>query len=93
MNLDELADKLHHGWKRYVELFGEPPHGTLRQIRAMLELCKLDVPRWTSSPTHGKNCKKVLHSKHRSGYLHASEDDSPYNVDGVAYCGRCYRAL
>jgi hypothetical protein len=40
---------------------------------------------------HGFNCQKVIHRE--SGYLHSSEDDSPYDVDGVAYCGRCHMVM
>ena len=31
-------ERLARAWARYTELFGEPPHGTVRQIAAMLEL-------------------------------------------------------
>jgi hypothetical protein len=37
-----LADLLHVAWARYVDLLGEPPHGTLLQIRALVELMKID---------------------------------------------------
>jgi hypothetical protein len=40
---------------------------------------------------HGIECKKVAHIG--SGYLHQSYDDSPYDVDGMYYCGRCHTAL
>lgn len=33
-----LTPHLHAAWEEYTELFGEPPHGTLAQIAAMLEL-------------------------------------------------------
>jgi hypothetical protein len=36
-------------------------------------------------------CEKVAHT--RDGYLHAEDDDTPYDVDGVSYCGRCHRSL
>jgi len=38
VNKDELASSLHAAWKRYVGLLGEPPHGTLPQIKALIEL-------------------------------------------------------
>lgn len=41
---------------------------------------------------HGVNCPKVIH-KARGGYLHAADDDTPYDVDGCTYCGRCHYAL
>lgn len=37
-------------------------------------------------------CQKVIHDG-RQGYLHGPDDDSPYDVDGVRYCGRCHVAL
>jgi len=40
---------------------------------------------------HGKTCVKVDHVG--NGYLHGDKDDTPYNVDGCLYCGRCHRAL
>ena len=33
-----LALALEDAWRKYTEFFGVPPHGTLKQIRAMLEL-------------------------------------------------------
>lgn len=33
-------------------------------------------------------CDKVIHNG--GGYLHDAEDDGPYDVDGVTYCGRCH---
>lgn len=36
-------------------------------------------------------CKKVPHIQ-KGGYLHAANDDSPFDVDGVMYCGRCHSA-
>ena len=35
----EIAEWLAAGWLRYIELFGQPPHGTAQQLAAMLELC------------------------------------------------------
>lgn len=35
--LDELAQRLQTAWAKYRAAFGEPPHGTLQQLRAMLE--------------------------------------------------------
>lgn len=40
---------------------------------------------------HGVNCEKVVHRD--DGYLHAGDDDSPFDVDGAPYCGRCHRAM
>jgi len=46
---------------------------------------------WTDPPQHGVTCKKAPHT--RGGYLHGENDDTPYNVDGCNYCGRCHIAL
>lgn len=40
---------------------------------------------------HGIDCKKVKHIG--DGYLHLSDDDGPYDVDGMVYCGRCHECL
>jgi hypothetical protein len=37
--VEELAKNLAFAWSRYVELFGEPPHGTEKQLAALIELC------------------------------------------------------
>ena len=34
----DLAVALNIGWRKYSELFGEPPHGTLQQMKALVEL-------------------------------------------------------
>ena len=34
------AQDLANAWTRYVELFGEPPHGTLKQIAALLKFVR-----------------------------------------------------
>jgi hypothetical protein len=36
------------------------------------------------------SCKKVIHEPGKTGYLHEADDDRPYDVDGVEYCGRCH---
>ncbi len=41
--------------------------------------------------THGVNCEKKPHV--RTGQLHGESDDTPFDVDGVMYCGRCHVAL
>lgn len=40
---------------------------------------------------HGTDCGKVEHLG--AGYLHDVDDDTPYDVDGLAYCGRCHAWL
>lgn len=37
-----LAKSLASAWLRYVELFGEPPHGTEQQLAALIELIPRD---------------------------------------------------
>jgi hypothetical protein len=39
-----------------------------------------------------RTCPKAAHSN-QGGYLHGEDDDSPYNVDGVSYCGRCHMVI
>lgn len=52
---------------------------------------------WNGTPLnlppvqHGVDCRKVEHT--RDGMLHAADDDTPYDVDGILYCGRCHTAL
>lgn len=42
-------------------------------------------------PVHGSTCEKV---KHTGGdYSHGHNDNGPYDVDGVKYCGRCHNPL
>lgn len=44
---------------------------------------------------HGVNCPKVAHFDFTDshGHLHEPDDDTPYDVDGCSYCGRCHQAL
>lgn len=35
-------------------------------------------------------CPKQPHDRLDGGYLHRADDDTPYTVDGVSYCGRCH---
>jgi hypothetical protein len=34
-----MAEHLAEAWTKYTWLFGVPPHGTKKQLAAMLELC------------------------------------------------------
>lgn len=45
-------------------------------------------PQPAPSFKHGTTCEKRPHTG--TGYLHAEDEDTPYDVDGVAYCGRCH---
>jgi hypothetical protein len=57
-----------------------------------------DVENWMDDSktqpivNHGSDCFKILHDR-GNGYLHDENDDSPYMVDGVKYCGRCHSAI
>jgi hypothetical protein len=42
---------------------------------------------------HGKSCEKKPHDNPTGGYLHGEDDDTPYDVDGWEYCGRCHQVL
>jgi hypothetical protein len=44
-----------------------------------------------SPDLHGVNCQKKPHIG--TGHLHGEDDDLPYLVDGVTYCGRCHTAM
>lgn len=44
-------------------------------------------------PVHGLTCIKAPHDNPGGGYLHDETDDSPYDVDGLTYCGRCHRFI
>lgn len=35
-------------------------------------------------------CPKAPHDNPSGGYLHGEDDDRPYDVDGMLYCGRCH---
>ncbi len=40
---------------------------------------------------HGRTCKKAPHIG--AGHLHGANDDRPFDVDGLTYCGRCHEWL
>ena len=50
------------------------------------------LPPDTTEPASVLLCEKVPHEQ-RGGYLHAEDDDTPYYVDGLRYCGRCHHFL
>ena len=41
-------------------------------------------------PRHGVDCNKAPHTE---GNLHDESDDTPFDVDGITYCGRGHAAL
>ena len=44
----DLANILQIGWRRYTELFAEPPHGTQKQMQALVELMHADLCIWVA---------------------------------------------
>ena len=50
-----------------------------------------EQPHRSTEVRHGIDCPKASHT--RDGYLHGEDDDTPYDVDGLSYCGRCHRSL
>jgi len=84
--------------------YGIDRHAYYRRGRAQHDHADASMRfRWMPWPTsapaapvdveHGRTCPKVAHSDPEGGYLHDDNDDSPYGVDGVDYCGRCHRVL
>lgn len=48
---------------------------------------------WCRYLVHGVTCQKKPHDNPAGGYLHGDDDDTPYDVDGWSYCGRCHQVL
>ena len=42
LDFQNVAAHLSDGWRRYTELFGCPPNGTIKQFLAVLELAHVD---------------------------------------------------
>lgn len=40
---EQLASALHDAWHKYEEVFGVPPQGAIKQLRALVELAKLET--------------------------------------------------
>ena len=53
--VEKAAKLLADGWKKYVALFGEPPHGTEKQMAVLLEFCPAIVR--AESVGHVAQCK------------------------------------
>jgi len=79
-----------HAWKN-----GGRWRGCMEGKRPPCALCEGRVALLSGEDdvVHGTSCPKAHHILGEVGYLHPSEDDAPYDVDGVAYCGRCHFAL
>ncbi len=58
VTIEEIGERLHLGWIKYVELFGEAPHGTLPQMRALAALSGLSVIAEVSIPAR-MNAKEL----------------------------------
>ena len=56
-----------------------------------LKYARMILGKDDESIKHGTDCLKHQHES--TGHLHAEDDDSPYDVDGVEYCGRCHEVL
>lgn len=57
LDLQSVAAYLSDGWRRYVELFGEPPHGGTKQFLALLELSYVD--RWQTVKVKSSGSRKT----------------------------------
>lgn len=64
----------------------------VEQCRPEPPLIKFTIPSGTTFMVHGVSCPKVRHDSTDS-YMHRKDDDGPYDVDGVNYCGRCHTSL
>lgn len=64
----QLAEALHSAWKRYSALFGESPHGTLPQMRALVHLLPKAAPEEPPlpAPAPSPQCPKCGYTKEDS---------------------------
>lgn len=77
-----LAQEIQNSIERWYELRGD----------RFLLLPDGSIPaKHREALVHGFNCEKKPHV--RTGYLHGEDDDTPYMVDGLKYCGRCHTSL
>ncbi len=91
----EEADTLHELVAVREDRYSHWKQTVVVEVIPVLEAYKLAAEEEASSKPrmlrHGVDCEKVRHLG--GGYLHAAYDDSPYDVDGVPYCGRCHQWL
>ncbi len=78
-----------HATERAYEA-GRCPHQIARA--ALASPAPQPARRLDPRPCLTRTCDKVEHGP-QGGYLHAAEDDTPYAVDGVRYCGRCHMVM
>ena len=62
-----------------------------QEIPDRWETLDADEKKIVTFSRHGVDCPKVKHVG--EGYLHGEDDDTPYDVDGAVYCGRCHSCL
>lgn len=55
------GSRLSDAWRKYVETFGEPPHGTEKQMNALLALAGYPVPSILVRGDAKRPGGKVLH--------------------------------
>ena len=80
-----VAGLVQHGKYDLAETIG----GTAVDALRMMRLRPIGTNRAVTHPT---TCVKQQHAL-GGAYLHSAVDDSPYDVDGCRYCGRCHQAL
>lgn len=97
-----LAKNLAAAWLRYVELFGEPPHGTEQQLAALIEL----IPRDDGEDGGHEDDKHVRHHLDMAAILQGrinrasihddttvdfrmlqSHEDAIARIEAGAWCG------
>lgn len=69
---------------------GKSGHATIPRTLSDTKAKKLHA---TDSATKCYQEPTPFNTHFNTGYLHESTDDSPYDVDGVRYCGRCHHAI
>jgi hypothetical protein len=79
---------------QHAAVFGHPNcPGYRRSDYGAEPTCKYCAAPEATHWTHGKTCEKKPHDNPNGGYLHGEDDDTPYDVDGWPYCGRCHQVL
>lgn len=92
----KLAKALRHELRNVVNAWHEAA-GDIYDIPASLEgfgeLIDRVERRWRLDLCpeflHAGDCPKFIHAEGVC-YLHEPDDDSPYEIDGVMFCGRCH---
>lgn len=85
--LEHVSGKMRDDILKAIQTAGE------REIKATEKSTPAigKLPKW--EVRHGETCKKNLHRSNSFAYLHSPDDDGPYDVDGVTYCGRCHESI